>query len=114
MKERIKKINPLIQRELFGIIIKEIDFPAGAYVTLAKVETSVDLRQAKIYISVMPEDKIKDVLNVLNSQIYHLQKKLNKRLKMRPIPKICFVKEKKTAAAGRIEEILEKIKKEKK
>ena len=113
MRERIKKINQLIKKELSNIIIKEIEFPEDAWVTLTRIESSVDLRQCRAYISVMPEDKIKTILKILDSQIYNLQQKLNKRLNMRPIPKIYFVGEEETVRAGRVEEILEKIKQEK-
>lgn len=114
MGERIKQVNQLIKKELSQIIIREIEFPAEVYATLTRVETLANLRQSKIYISVMPENKIKDVLKILDNQIYQLQQKLNRRLKMRPVPRIYFVQEKETVAAGKIEEVLAKLKKEKK
>jgi ribosome-binding factor A len=113
MRERIKKVNQLILKEFSWIIIKEVDFPENVYVTLTKVETSVDLRSTRIYVSVLPETKTKQVLEILNSQIYHLQQKLNKRLNMRPVPKIRFIEERTTVTAGRIEHILENLKKNK-
>ncbi len=112
MRERIKKVNQVVRKELFQIIIREVEFPVNVYVTLTRVETSVNLRQARIYVSVMPENRTREVLNILKSQIYGLQQKLNKRLFMRPVPKIFFVEEKETAKAGKVEEILEKLKKE--
>jgi len=99
----------LIKKELAQIILREINFPKDLLVTVTRVETSANLIQAKIYISVLPINKNSQVLEILNHQIYDLQQKLNKRLKMRPIPRIIFVQEKKTQEAGRIEELLEKI-----
>lgn len=110
MKKRIQQVNQLIKEELSQIILREIEFPPGTIVTLTRVETSVDLEQVKVYISVMPERRRSEVLKILNRQIYELQQKLNQRLRMRPIPRINFVGEKETAEAGRIEELLEKIK----
>jgi len=112
MSNRISRVNHLVQQELSQIILKEFDFPLGLFVTLTRVETSSNLIQAKVYISVMPEEKTKEILQILNRQIYQLQQKLNKRLKMRPVPRIKFLEEKKTSEAHRIEEILEKIKNE--
>ena len=113
MRERIKKVNQLIKKELSWIIVKQIDFPSQAYVTLTRAETSVDLKSVRIYISVLPEKQIKQVLEILDKEIYNLQQKLNKRLNMRPVPKIRFVQERDTINAGRIESILETIKKQK-
>lgn len=122
MSERIPQVNQLIKKELSQIILKEVEFPSGVFVTVTRVETSVNLNQAKVYISIMftlhrnkvsgagPENKIKIVLQILNQQIYELQQKLNQRLRMRPIPRIKFLEEKETLEAGKIEEVLEKLK----
>ena len=112
MSKRIQRVNQLIKREISQILLKEVDFPKDTLVTVTRVETSSDLNQAKVFLSVMPEDRITNVLEILNRQIYQLQQILNKRLKMKFIPKIEFREEKETREAGRVEEILEKLKKE--
>ncbi len=110
MTERIQRVNHLIRQELSQIILREFDFLSDVLITLTRVETSSNLIQAKAHISVMPEKKTKQILQILNRQIYQLQQKLNRRLKMRPVPRIKFLEEKKTSEAGRIEKILEEIK----
>ena len=114
MSKRIPRINQLIKRELSQILLKEIDFPKNILVTVTRVETSIGLNEAKIYISVIPGNRIAWVLHILEKQVYGLQQKLNKRLRMRPTPKINFLGEEETGQAGRIEEILEELKKEEK
>ena len=113
MSNRIQSVNSLIKNELSQILLKEVDFPEDTLATLTRVETSTDLSQAKVYISIMPDNKINEIFEILNKNIYKLQQELNKRLKMRPIPRIVFKKEEKTEEAGKIEELLEQIKKEK-
>ncbi|MDO8436409.1 MAG: 30S ribosome-binding factor RbfA [bacterium] len=113
MKERILQINQLIKRELSQIILREIEFPLDVLATITRVETTRKIDEAKVYVSCLPESKAKLILNILNRCIYRLQQLLNKRLRMRPIPRIVFIEEKETIKAGRIEEILEKIKIEK-
>ena len=107
--ERIQRVNQLIKKELSQIILREVNFPQNVLVTITRVEASRNLIQAKIYISVMPEEQNSQVFDVLKGQIYDIQQLLNKRLKMRPVPRIIFIKEEKTQEAGRIEELLEKI-----
>ena len=113
MSNRIQSVNSLIKNELSQILLKEVDFPEDTLATLTRVETSTDLSQAKVYISIMPDNKINEIFEILNKNIYKLQQELNKRLKMRPVPRIVFKKEEKTEEAGKIEELLEQIKKEK-
>lgn len=110
MSQRIQKINQLIKKELSKILLKEIEFSSDVLVTITRVETLPNLTESKVLISVLPEEKLTVISEVLNKNIYFLQQKLNKRLSMRPIPRIKFSEEKKTAEAGRIEEILEKLK----
>jgi ribosome-binding factor A len=114
MKERIPRINQLFKKEVGKIILEDIDFPENVLVTITEVDTSPNLIQSKIYISCLPEEKIDNVFKILSKQIYEIQKKLDKKLRMRPVPKIIFKKEKKTSEADRIEGILEKIKSEEK
>ena len=81
-------------------------------ITITRVETSPNLFQAKIYVSVLPEKKKKQAFDSLVYSIYNIQQQLNKRLNMRPVPRIQFKEEIKTKEAARIEEILGDIKKE--
>ena len=110
MSTRIEKVNSLLEHEISKILAADFGF-AGSLVTLTHVETSPNLIQTKAYISVMPKEKTEHVIGVLNKGVYDVQKKLNKMLNMRPVPKIIFVADKETAEASRVEELLEKIKK---
>ena len=111
MSKRIQQIDILIKRELGQIILKEIEFSTGVLATITRVETTPNLMESNIWVSALPEKELGECLEVLNRNIYILQQKLNQRLKMRPIPRIKFLEEKKTVEAGQIEEILERLKK---
>lgn len=112
MSKRIEKVNALIKKELSLILLKEIDFPKNALITITRAEAVPNLSEAKIYISTMPDNQTDKVQEVLKRRVYYIQQCLNKRLKMRPIPKIEFKKEGKTRQADRIEELLEQLKEE--
>ena len=111
MSNRIQRINQLIKKELSQIILREIEFSQDVLVTITRVETSPNLIESNVWISVLPEEKLKRILEILNKNIYFLQQKLNQRLIMRPIPRIKFLEEKKTREASQVEEILEGLKK---
>ncbi len=111
MTNRIKRVNNLLKEEIGSLFLKEINLP-NCLTTITRVDSSPNLQQAKIYVSVMPEEKQEEVFKILNNSIYNIQQELNKRLNMRPVPKIMFKKEEKTKQAARVEELLEKIKKD--
>jgi len=114
MSKRIEKVNALIEKELGQIIFREIEFPQGVLATLTRVESSIDLFSARVYIGVLPQEKSKRVLEILNKMVFVLQKMLDKRLRMRPIPRIRFVEEKENVEAAKIDGILENLKKREK
>ena len=114
MSKRIERVNSLIKRELGQIILREIELPDNTLVTLTRVESSIDLANAKIYIAVLPSDQTGRVLNILSKMVYELQKMLDRRLKMRPVPKIRFVEEEQNMEAAKVEEILQGLKNEEK
>ena len=111
MTNRIEKVNSLLEHEIGSIILKNFDF-TGLLVTLTHVETTGNLIEAKAYISVMPEEKLEHVMSVLNKAIYSVQKEINRKLNMRPIPKIIFAKDEQIVEAAKVENLLNKLKKE--
>ncbi len=93
--------------------MKEVELPKDILLTITRVETTSNLTESNVYVSVFPEKEAK-IIELLRKMAYFLQGRLNMRLKMRPLPKINFILEKKTVEAGRVEEILEKLKKSEK
>ncbi|MBU2540260.1 30S ribosome-binding factor RbfA [Patescibacteria group bacterium] len=114
MSKRIERVNSLIQKELGEIILKDVELPQDSLTTITGVRTSIDLANANVYISVIPQERAKRTVEILNKIIYGLQKTLNEKLRMRPIPKIRFVEEKQNIEAAKIEGLLEELKKEEK
>ena len=110
MSNRIEKVNALIKNELGKILLRSVDFPQGVLATITRCDSSPNLSEAKIYVSVMPDEQTDKVFEILNRRIYDIQQFLNRRLKMRPIPRIGVKKEEKTKKAAQVEELLEELK----
>ena len=108
MTQRILKVNKLIKQEVGKIILSEINFPASIMVTVMKAEASKDLRYADVFISVLPFEKKEEVQEILKENIYFIQKILNKKLFMKPLPKIKFVIDESGEYVGKIDELLKK------
>ena len=114
MSNRIEKVNSLLEHEIGKILLRDFAFNPEILVTLTRVDTSANMIEAKVYISVFPEEKSAGILNALQKSVYDVQYKINRTLRQRPIPKIKFVKETAISKAGRIEELLSKVKDENK
>lgn len=104
---RIERINKLLKEEVNKIILKEFDF-VNVLVTIINVETSDDLKYSDIEVSVLPDKKEKLILEMIKRQIYGIQKTLDKRLKMRPVPRIKFIIDQNIKKLHKIDELLGK------
>jgi ribosome-binding factor A len=111
-KERAQRVNQLIKEEISKIIRKEMDFSPSFLVTVTRVETSENLRDTNVFVSVLPEAGLSRTMSVLRKGAGFLQGKINKVLRMRPLPRLNFLGEKETVEAAKIEEILERLKKD--
>ncbi len=114
MTNRIEKVNSLLEHEISKIILKDFDFFPEILVTLTRVDTTANLIEAKVYISVFPDKEADKIIVALNKNVFNIQQKINRTLRMRPVPKIKFVKDEIISRAGKIEALLGQLKKEEK
>lgn len=110
MIDRLKKFNDLLRDEVGKILLYETCQPDGVFITVLGAMVSPTLEHATIYISVLPETKAKEILKKLKLEIYSIQQSLNKKMKIRTVPKIRFKIDTTESRANRIEEILQKDK----
>ena len=87
---RIGKINEEILKEL-SALVRDVKDPrvTGAMFTITRVETTNDLSFAKVFVSVMGDDK-PSVIKGLESASGFLRSEIAKRMSLRHTPKLLF------------------------
>ena len=88
---RIGRINEEIQRELSALIRTVKDPRVHGLVSLTAVETTPDLRYAKVYVSVLDSSDVKEVVKGLKSASGYLRRELGRALSLRYTPELQFV-----------------------
>jgi ribosome-binding factor A len=109
MSLRIAKINELIKTHINDILLKDLSLKGGVFITIAKVDTSPDLRYTHISLSVFPESDRGYVMSTLKKEMYKIQGILNKKLSMRPLPRADFRLDVTESKADNIEKLLKEI-----
>jgi ribosome-binding factor A len=109
MSNRLAKINELILHYISEIISRELDLKPGVFVTVAKVDTTPDLRYTRIFVSIFPEKESGYAMESLENEIYKIQGTLNKKLKMKPLPRIEWKLDTTEAKADEIEKLLKEL-----
>lgn len=110
--QRADRIKKFIHREV-AKIISSLKDPRAKYVTVTEVEVSKDLRDAKIYYTVMNlEENINSVQAMFESAKGFIRKELCKRLTLRHAININFKYDKFLDKSLRVLSILDKLKDE--
>ena len=91
---RLMRINEEIQKELSGMI-RNLKDPRvqDTMISITRVETTPDLRYAKVYVSFLQEDRAAEALKGLKSASGYLRRELGHALQLRYTPELTFVRD---------------------
>ena len=112
---RIERINHLLRQEIADLLSREVKDAtlAGALISITEVDTSPDLRSAKVYFSLYgDDDEIKTAETHLNRASGFLHRNLKERLDLRHIPHLEFVVDQSLARGDRIMRLIRTIEEE--
>lgn len=90
---RIGRINEEIQRELASLIPNVKDPRVTGMISVTAVETTQDLKYAKVFISVLDKTDGVQVLKGLKSASGYLRRELGRALQLRYTPELTFVRD---------------------
>ena len=107
---RTERVSELILQEVSLIIRKEVKDPGVGFVTLIAVEVSDDLRNARIYISVMGDEKEKKTsLRALNRARGFIRSSFGSKVRLKYLPEMTFFLDRSLDRVKRINDILREI-----
>lgn len=112
--KRQAKVSRLLQRELGVILQKNAQRLVNhAFITVTKVNVSIDLSHAKVYVSFMNHENPQPLAAKLNEHVGEVKLALGRVLKneMRKLPDLAFFYDDRLDYADRIDDILNEIKK---
>ena len=105
---RMRRVNEAVREVLSGHITEDLKDPRIGFVTVTGVDTSPDLRHARVYVSVLGSDEEKDAaLEGLRSSAGFLQAKVGQELRMKHTPTLEFHYDKSIDRGMRITELLD-------
>lgn len=104
---RIGRINEEIQRELSNAL-RNLKDPRvqKTMLSVTRVETTADLRYAKVYVSMLDKDCAKEVLKGLKSSSGYLRRLLGQNLQLRYTPELVWEEDHSITYGARILDIL--------
>lgn len=91
MSQRLRRVNESVKEVLAGLLV-DLKDPRIGFVTLTEVRTTPDLRQAKVFYTVLPDDEATraETAEGLASATPLLRRELGARLRMKNVPDLHF------------------------
>ena len=90
--QRLTRINEEMRREISEVIRTEIKDPAvqDVMISVVAVDTTNDLKTAKVYISVLQDNKKQEALAGLQKAQGFIRKEIARRINLRNTPELLF------------------------
>jgi ribosome-binding factor A len=106
--DRMRRVDEAMREVLSGAITSELKDPRVGFVTVTAVETSPDLRHARVYVSVLGNAGVRRrSLQALKGAHGFLQRKIGSELRMKNTPQLQFVYDDTPERGMRITQLLE-------
>jgi ribosome-binding factor A len=104
----MRRVNEVIREVLGSSIASDLKDPRIGFVTVTDVDTSPDLRTARVYVSVLgtPEERDR-TLEGLRSSHGFLQSRINDELRMKRTPTLTFHYDESIERGARLSELLD-------
>ena len=110
MHSRMERVNELLVSEIARILLREVKDPRIGFASLTHVETSKDLRHARVQVSVLGSEEQKEqTLRGLNSAAGFIRGILAKELRLRNIPLLQFVLDDSIERAAHLTHVLHEL-----
>lgn len=107
---RVEKVQELMKQEVSEIVLRDLKDPRIGFVTVTEVKCTADLREAKIYVSVMgSDDQVKNTLAGLKSSMGFIRREIGRRIRLRFTPEISLALDKSLDYSAHIQELLLKV-----
>jgi len=110
-KTRIIRINDEITRVAAEVIRSELTDPGiGTIVTVLRAETTTDLKQCKIFVSVLgDEEKQKTTMEALSRATGFIRKRIAEIINLRQTPEIKFIFDDSIEHGMRMRKLIEEL-----
>jgi len=107
---RPDRVADQIRGELGLLLTREVHDPGIGFVTITRVQVSPDLQQARVYYTVLGDDKArKSSERALDRAVPFLRRQIGSRLRLRRTPELRWIYDESIAGQDRIEQLLNEI-----
>lgn len=113
MSMRANRVAEQMKKEMSDILSRRLKDPRVGFVTVTDVEVTGDLQQAKVYITVLGNEDVKEeTLKALEKAKGFIRSEIGSRIRLRKTPELFFELDESIEYGNRIEKLISELKKE--
>lgn len=106
---RIQRVSELVKQQV-SEIVQQLNLAGCGFITITDAKVAPDLKEARIYFSVIGTDQQKAHAPVaLQDRHGHIQRELGQRIVLKYTPRLKFILDETEAQAAHIEQLLNEI-----
>lgn len=109
MSLRTEQFSEFLKRELGQYFLREIEFPKDCFVTITRTKIAPDLKFGEVWLSILPEKFIPNVLKIISKRARDFEKKILKKASSKFIPKLVFKIDTGESEAEEVEKLISQI-----
>ena len=110
MGVRQQRVREAYRQELSQLIQRELKDPRIGFLSITDVEVSGDLRQVKVYVSVMGDQQVKEeTMAALDRARSFLRSEMGKRVRLRYTPELFFYLDESIERGVRLKGLLDQL-----
>lgn len=110
---RAERVEGQLKKEISKILLEDLKDPRVGFVTITRIDLTGDLRYARIYFSILGDDKAKEEsLKGIKSAVGFIRKLIAERIKLRYVPELYFKLDNSLEYSIKLEKTFERIRHE--
>ncbi len=106
---RIDRISEEVRHALDGIIREMNDPRIGGTYCITRADVTRDLRYAKVYVSILEDEKAEDMMKALKKAAGFIRHELGNRVDLRYTPELLFERDRNIAYGVHIAQVLREV-----
>ena len=110
-RRRMERVNGLLREEISALLASQVNDPRlKGIITITQVRTASDLRSARVYVSVMGAEAVRqEALAGIQSSASYLRRELRSRVSLRHVPFLTFQLDDAMLEADRLMQLIDDL-----
>ena len=110
-RRRMERVNGLLREEIAALLASQVNDPRlKGIITITQVRTASDLRSARVYVSVMGAEAVRqEALAGIQSCASYLRRELRSRVSLRHVPFLTFQMDDAMLEADRLMQLIDDL-----